>query len=115
MLVSFMVAIPRQCLRQSFPAATQRPLDSSRALYFAGCMLAPPVPCANASEAEAIAAAAPTAAKSSRRSMEVTSSRAKIIHHGHVIPVQDDFHRQENFCAHTTTLSWMGDCEFMVF
>src|ERR1700730_12573106 len=77
MLVSFIEYMPRQCLRQSLPIATQCAVASSRALYFDGCIIgssaifimgSSPV-CAKAFEAEAATATVPAAAINSRRSI----------------------------------------------
>src|ERR1700682_4393350 len=77
MLVSFIEYMPRQCLRQSLPVATQCAVASSRALYFGGCIMgssaifimgSSPV-CAKACEAEDTTATVPAAAINSRRSI----------------------------------------------
>src|SRR3984893_11378171 len=58
MLVSFILYMPRQCLRQSLPVATHSTVAFSRALYCGGCIdsvSAPILPWAQAWEAEAAA------------------------------------------------------------
>src|SRR6202035_1351142 len=65
MLVSFILYMPRQCLRQSFPVATQCAAASSRALYCGGCISGSSAAiCAKACDDEAAAATVPASRRS---------------------------------------------------
>ena len=78
MLVSFILYMPKQCLRQSLPVATHSMLVFSRALYFGACISSDSlaiIPWAKACDAEASAAAVP-AAKAAGASVVILNAQA---------------------------------------
>jgi len=76
MLVSFIAYMPRQCLRQSLPVATQCAVASSRVLYFGGCLMG--------SSAIFIMGSSPVCARPVKpKPPRRLSRRPQLIHDGH--------------------------------